>query len=787
MLGTLTLLSGCLERPVGETHPQTQNIFVKRNKTTNVDKIDLLFMIDNSASMADKQAVLSAAVPQLLRRLTTPYCIHPTDPTAEPEAMNNPTEPCKTKGYVREFSPVNDIHIGVITSSLGDAGGDRCNAEIENDKGWLLGSLSRADKTLIPSNYLAWSQSDAAGFDSQIVAKEEQFRNFVTTTGESGCGFEMSLESWYRFLVDPEPPAKVDYQDSADGKSVSTARIGRDDTLLQQRKEFLRPDSLLAIVMLTDENDCSLRDSGRSLLIGGFAKREKDLKVGSSVCKTAPNDRCCYSCNFEPPEGCAKDPSCATTASDDKNDNLRCFDQKRRFGYDYLFPTARYVNALKLKTICPYQNFGDLDCACTGHDASCVAGQSFPNPLYTADEEQLAAGITPRAEANMIFLAGILGVPWQDIATPESLSRGKEYLKYRAASDIPWDHLLPDAAGNPPKDPLMRESIEARTGVHPITNEPIGMPTAAERLNQINGHEWKATTDLQFACTFDLTQPLTDKPRSDGLFGASRDCSEAANTSSCSCSDRLAPDGSKSPLCHDPKTGEFGKIQTAAKAYPGTRQLEVLRGHNESARDNSIVASICPKNLDWAARNTSGYGYNPAIAALVDRLKTQLGDTCLPRPLTPDESDRLSCAVIEASVELSWNQRTCAERGRMDANTAIAAAVRHQMKAELICDVEGTRPCAEFRLCELKQLASTDPDNALSKCQNDVGIEASSSVPGYCYIAPNQGIGNAELVAKCPASEKQKLRLVGDGQERRAPAPGWTFFACSGATYDANP
>ncbi|MGC4064608.1 MAG: hypothetical protein QM784_08180 [Polyangiaceae bacterium] len=171
----------------------------------------------------------------------------------------------------------------------------------------------------------------------------------------------------------------------------------------------------------------------------------------------------------------------------------------------------------------------------------------------------------------------------------------------------------------------------------------------------------------------------------------------------------------------------------------------------------------------------------------MDRLKTQLGDACLPRPLTPGESNQLDCAVVEASTNAAWNQRSCIDRGRVDVRPTIAPAVLHQMKADEICDVEGKLPCSEFHLCELKQLSSTDPDNALSKCQNEEGIEASSSVPGYCYIAPEQGIGNASLVNNCPATQKQKLRLVGDGEERRAPAPGWTFFACSGANYDANP
>ena len=31
----------------------------------------------------------------------------------------------------------------------------------------------------------------------------------MAAAGENGCGYEASLEAWYRFLVDPEPPSAV--------------------------------------------------------------------------------------------------------------------------------------------------------------------------------------------------------------------------------------------------------------------------------------------------------------------------------------------------------------------------------------------------------------------------------------------------------------------------------------------------------------------------------------------------------------------------------------------------
>src|SRR5687767_13325107 len=63
------LATGCLDRPVVPSDPKTSNVFVSQIRSTAVDKIDLLFMIDNSVSMADKQAILKDAVPLLLQRL----------------------------------------------------------------------------------------------------------------------------------------------------------------------------------------------------------------------------------------------------------------------------------------------------------------------------------------------------------------------------------------------------------------------------------------------------------------------------------------------------------------------------------------------------------------------------------------------------------------------------------------------------------------------------------------------------------------------------------------------
>src|SRR5690606_38774735 len=91
-----------------------------RNKTS---KVDLLFAIDNSLSMGDKQRILAQTVPDLIGRMATPDCIDANQGRTPSDVDGN----CPT-GSTLEFVPVRDIHIAVISSSLGAFGATEiCN------------------------------------------------------------------------------------------------------------------------------------------------------------------------------------------------------------------------------------------------------------------------------------------------------------------------------------------------------------------------------------------------------------------------------------------------------------------------------------------------------------------------------------------------------------------------------------------------------------------------------------------------------------------------------------
>src|SRR5262245_43256608 len=69
--GAALVLSGCLDRPLKPLNPCLVSGVVAKISVTNIDKIDLLFMVDNSGSMKEEQDALRAELPKLITVLTT--------------------------------------------------------------------------------------------------------------------------------------------------------------------------------------------------------------------------------------------------------------------------------------------------------------------------------------------------------------------------------------------------------------------------------------------------------------------------------------------------------------------------------------------------------------------------------------------------------------------------------------------------------------------------------------------------------------------------------------------
>jgi len=710
--------------------PPPNQVELVRDKVPN--KLDLLMMIDNSISMADKQHLLADAMQHLVNRLVQPRCLDeqgvPTSNQATPGGV------CPT-GSQPEFLPFNDIHAAVVTSSLGSHGAagakDVCVAADDDDHAQLLGTLRTGLPSWNQTGFLVWDPTqmlNPVGIDDPAVFADGLAKT-VEAAGDHGCGFESSLEGWYRFLVDPEPPLLVAVPTGETQAVVQSINA----EVLTQRAAFLRSDSVLGIVMLSDENDCSIIDGG----YGWLVSRASPMYRSTSACLANPNDKCCQSCaEGTAHAGCpalASDTECAkgsTLATADDDYNLRCYNQKARFGFDLLYPTQRYIDALTAGQI-----HRDSDEALV------------PNPIYASKN-----GAPPRSPEQVLLL-GIVGVPWQDLSDADSLTKsGLKFLSEDAPlSAERWDMILGDPSASPPVlplDPFMVESPVDRSTIaglpqaNPVVpGEKLVVATSQDpQANHINGHEQinNGNRDLQLACTFGLPTPIV--------------CDQAAKDSgaACDCFDSDAP--INRPLCQPPGGGAPTTNQYYGKAYPGLRELTVLKG----IAGHGIVASTCPKSADLQSES---YGYRPAMDALAGRVAKQIGRSCLNRDAKADADGRTACSVITAASAATC---TCpAAQGLAKAPAGAVAPVLKQLESVGYCGPGMS--CDSLCLCELTQLDGAN----LVACQT---ADQAPEAPGFCYLDAVKGevhAGKATLAQDCVGAAARRIRFAGG-----APASG---------------
>lgn len=177
--------------------------------------LDILFVIDNSQSMEDKQRELSTELPALLNSLR--------------RGVESPL----------------DLHIGVTSTDVGagDFNITACNNEGDNG---ILQINTNAGCSLNSDRYIA-QNGMSANFSGQI----EDVFSCISNLGVSGCGFEQPLEAMLRALDGTNP--------SNDG--------------------FMRPEAMLAVVLLTDEDDCST--ANEEMFDTDFALDNPDSILGS--------------------------------------------------------------------------------------------------------------------------------------------------------------------------------------------------------------------------------------------------------------------------------------------------------------------------------------------------------------------------------------------------------------------------------------------------------------------------------------------------------------------------
>ena len=373
----------------------------------SVDQLDILFDIDNSASMGDKQVLLEQAVPDLISRLVNPNCVNPSDGTL---AGSSTDGSCAAyAGSVIEFKPVHDMHLGIVSSSLGSRGGDLCMpAQVTNNGGAFADGNpavnSHADdmghlltRAGVPSTtnpnqvleregtladvggqgFLDWfprltltppDSNDPTASVAPVLAPVATALTMVGTGGANftpgtlegdfsalvagvhafGCGIESQLESWYRFLIQPDPYASIAPASTAPFRSGQW--VGYDSVIIRERHDFLRPNSLVAIIVMSDENDSEIDTRSFSGIAANWMVSTFQPPHGTTPCATNPAAAGCQSCASLSAGAQAADPACATpyTAQTDWgfNPNLRHVHMQEKYGIVPQYPIQRYYLGL---------------------------------------------------------------------------------------------------------------------------------------------------------------------------------------------------------------------------------------------------------------------------------------------------------------------------------------------------------------------------------------------------------------------------------------------------------
>ncbi len=215
--------SACITRPVDEAKAglfeQVPLPFLQSTDT----EVDLLFVVDNSESMSHEQANIARNFPKLIEALRS----HELGP----DGSGRPCTPTDRSGC-----QIPDLHIGVVSSDLGVgsfagiAGLDSCSAQ--GDRGILQHQARDPTCTPPKDRYISYrdGETNIPGESSDPIEHLKQAFGCIARLGTGGCGFEQPLEA-ARLALDTRNPG------------------------------FLRESALLAVVLITDEDDCSARDS----------------------------------------------------------------------------------------------------------------------------------------------------------------------------------------------------------------------------------------------------------------------------------------------------------------------------------------------------------------------------------------------------------------------------------------------------------------------------------------------------------------------------------------------
>jgi len=240
LVGLAWLSSACLDRELKPINPCLVSTVSRKVTINSIDRVDLLFMVDNSASMTSKQNSLKAQFPRMIQVLSTGR-----------RSANDPSP----------FPPVRDMHLAVVSSDMGVIGQpDIMGCDPNGGDDGRLKHASSGDPGCA-ATYPPFLSYDGTRDNPMQIGVDFAC---IASLGVEGCTYEHQLEAplkalWPSMYVDaggnliaPNPYSFLNPAQPTGRGSLPPP----EGSLGFMRNDPASP-SLLGIVLLTDEDDQS--------------------------------------------------------------------------------------------------------------------------------------------------------------------------------------------------------------------------------------------------------------------------------------------------------------------------------------------------------------------------------------------------------------------------------------------------------------------------------------------------------------------------------------------------
>jgi hypothetical protein len=240
------LLGGCSPAPPAPDELEHSSEGFAQLQYIRPHDVDILIVLDNSSSMAEEQALLAANLGPLIEMLeghdfradyriaiTTTDAGHPACPSSTPERGKFLLTPCTSR--LDEF--VTDGE-GGPSDVRAPACSDICGLDAADLQ--ILPTTTDEDPTPRPRPWL--ERIDGRSNLPEGVEMTDALRCFAPQ-GVAGCDFEAPLESMHQALLRSQNPTDPAYG-------------------------FLRKDAALLMLIVTDEDDCSVAPGGEAMFSG---------------------------------------------------------------------------------------------------------------------------------------------------------------------------------------------------------------------------------------------------------------------------------------------------------------------------------------------------------------------------------------------------------------------------------------------------------------------------------------------------------------------------------------